>query len=203
MRGTVASGALLTWFRDNFCPDLSFSELDGQAEKIEPGSNGLIVLPYFSGERTPVLDESARGLVIGLTLSHEKGDIYRALLEATAYCIKHHFDTAEETNISPKRVSIVDGGAKSKIWRQIISDVTNFPIEYAPNALGAPFGDAYAAGLGIGEYRDLEPLRDMVSITDVTKPREEIHGKYLECYSIFRRLYAETKEEMHKLAEVK
>jgi xylulokinase len=200
--GTATSGALLTWFRDNFCENnISYGTLDGEAEKIQPGSNGLVILPYFSGERTPVLDEKARGLILGLTLSHGRSHIYRALLEATAYCIKHHFDIAKEKNISPKRVLIVNGGAKSKIWRQIISDVTDLSLEYAPKALGAPFGDAYAAGLGIGEYKDLESLRNIISIADVRKPRKEINEKYSEYYSIFRRLYTETKDEMHKLWE--
>jgi xylulokinase len=201
--GTATSGALITWFRDNFCPvKTSYSLLDKEAEGVQPGSNGLVILPYFSGERTPVLDERARGLIIGLTLSHRRSHIYRALLEATAYCIKHHFDIARKVKVLPRRIIVVDGGAKSKIWRQIISDVTNFPIEYAPKALGAPFGDAYLVGLGIGVYKNLEPLREMVSVAGVTKPREKLHKKYLKYYSIFRRLYKKTKDEMHELSEM-
>jgi xylulokinase len=199
--GTSTSGAIVAWFRENFCPEKSYEELDEEAERIEPGANGLVMLPYFMGERTPVLDERARGIIFGLTISHNRSHVYRAVLEATAYCIKHHFDVMKEKGVFPERVLIVDGGAKSVLWRQIISDVINMPVEYIPKALGAPFGDAYAAGMGMGMFKDLDLLREMNSVKDVRRPREKEHEKYMKHYSVFRSLYKKTKEEMHDLSD--
>jgi xylulokinase len=199
--GTSTSGAIVAWFRENFCPEKSYEELDEEAKRIEPGANGLVMLPYFMGERTPVLDERARGIIFGLTISHNRSHVYRAVLEATAYCIKHHFDVMKEKGVFPERVLIVDGGAKSVLWRQIISDVINMPVEYIPKALGAPFGDAYAAGMGMGMFKDLDLLREMNSVKDVRRPREKEHEKYMKHYSVFRSLYKKTKEEMHDLSD--
>jgi xylulokinase len=135
--GMSTIGALVRWFRDEFgfvereveklTGINAYSLLDREAENIPPGSDGLIVLPYFMGERTPIWDPLARGVILGLTLYHTRGHIFRALLESTGYALRQHIEIARELGIDIRRVVAVDGGARSKLWRQIVSDIIEMP----------------------------------------------------------------------------
>jgi xylulokinase len=193
--GTSSTGAVVQWFKDNFAENMSLKELDERAEEIEAGSNGLVVLPYFMGERTPLLDRNAKGVIFGLKINHNKAHVHRAILEATAYCIKHHIDKMKEAKVTPQKITLVNGGAKSRLWRQIISDVLGCRIYHARNAYGAPYGAAYGAGIGIGIYKDLKPLKENLDEYYI-EPCPEANKKYEELYKIFLDLYPKTKEDM-------
>ena len=129
-----------------------------------PARDGLVLLPYFSGERTPIHDPHAKGVLFGLNLTHTRGDIYRALLEGIAYGTNHIVETYRDAGEAPRRVLAVGGGVKNKVWSQATSDVSGLPQSICGLTIGASYGDAFLAALGIGDVkrddiRALEPRR--------------------------------------------
>jgi len=209
LAGMVTTGALVRWFRDEFgtveldvekaAGISAYSILDREAEKIPPGSEGVIILPYFMGERTPIWDPKARGVIFGLTLYHTKAHVYRAVLESAGYALKQHIEIIKELGIPVKRVIAVNGGARSRLWRQIISDITGLSQQYIAEAPGAPYGDAFLAGVASGVFEDMTQIRRHVRIAEETKPNEENSRKYEKLYEVYKELYPRLMELMHKL----
>jgi len=132
----ATSGALTKWIRDNFSEGMSFGELTEEAAKTPPGSAGLVVLPYFAGERTPLYDAGARGVIAGLTLSHTRGHLYRAMLEATAYSARSMLDALHKAGVESNRLVAIGGGTKGGLWTQIVSDVTGITQELSTERIG-------------------------------------------------------------------
>src|SRR5690606_16044161 len=128
MSGTSTSGTLTRWFQEQFARELpaasALQALAEEAASSPPGAKGLFVLPYFSGERTPVHDPSARGMIFGLDLTHIRADIYRALLEGVAYGVNDIFNTYHEAHAPLERIAAVGGGTRNAVWSQAISDVS-------------------------------------------------------------------------------
>jgi xylulokinase len=120
--GMATSGALTGWLK-KISGDLPFETLTEEAAAVPPGAGALVVLPYFAGERTPLQDPKARGLISGLTLSHGRPHLYRAMLEATAYGVRHIFEAMREAGGGGERLVAVGGGTKGGLWTQIVSDV--------------------------------------------------------------------------------
>jgi len=210
--GTVATGALTKWYRNNFgAVEEIMQERIGinaydlllkQAENISVGSNGLIVLPYFSGERTPINDPLARGLILGLTVYHNRAHIYRALLEGTAYSFQHHLDIFKQNNFPVSRVIACGGGTKGNLWPQIVSDVIGYD-QFIPNSsLGAEIGSAYIAAIAIGLVTDLNSIKKFIKKKNPKRIKSdpEKHKIYREYYQLYRSIYNNIKEDMHKLA---
>jgi xylulokinase len=207
--GSATSGALTRWFRDQFGQgekraeaDLgisAYSLLALEAEATPPGADGLVVLPYFSGERSPLFDDRARGVIFGLTLAHGRGHLYRALLEGVAYGLQHQLELIREQGAPVCRLVATGGGSRSALWTQIVSDVTRLPqtvIVPSNAALGAAFLAGYAEGI----FRQVDDVRQWARPGREVQPRDEIHAVYQRLYAIYRRLYERTKEEMHELA---
>ena len=195
----ATSGIILRWFRDEFgqlevekarrSGSSAYSILDQEASRVAPGSDGLIVLPYFQGEKAPIWNPLARGVVFGLLLNHTRAHLYRSLLEAVGYGLRHNLDMFEESGMLPEKLMTVDGGAKSRLWRQIVTDITGIPQHYIAKLPGAPFGDAYLAGYGVGLFKDFRKLKEWLKVTEVTHSRQKIHQYYTKLYSIYRKLY--------------
>ena len=122
--------------------DLPYETLTEEASAVTPGSDALVVLPYFAGERTPLQDPRARGLISGLTLRHGRGHLYRAMLEATAYGVRHIFETMREAGGVGERLVAVGGGTKGGLWTQIVSDITGRPQDLPEQTRGASYGGA-------------------------------------------------------------
>lgn len=209
--GMATSGAIVNWFRDKFGDSFDdrdavgkarYSRFNAEASDISPGSEGLVLLPYFSGERTPINDELARGTITGLTLSHTKYHIYRAVLEGVGYGFRHHVAAMDDAGLSINRVKAIGGGAQSDLWRQIVSDITGVVQEYVSNPIGSPLGDAYLAGMGVGVFDDLDQLTELTDVETVTTPDESITSVYDEYYSVYRDLYPQIRDSMHKLAKL-
>jgi len=210
--GMATSGAVLRWFRDEFGgEELREAEesgrdpygiLDEKASEVEPGADGLVVLPYFSGERTPIADDSARGVLAGLTLSHTRAHVYRAILEGTAYGWRHHLDSMREAGVPIDRVLAIGGGARSPLWRQIVSDVTGTAQEYVSDPIGSPLGGAYLAGLGTGVFEGLDALQEKTTVQTTTEPDPELTATYEDYYRVYRNLYPQMKASMHDLARL-
>ncbi len=194
--GTATSGSLTKWLRD-LIGDVSFAELTAEAAAVEPGSHGLVVLPYFAGERTPILDPQARGTICGLTLSHGRGHLYRALLEATAYAARHILDAMAAAGTTPTRLFSVGGGTTGGLWPQIVSDVTGLAQDITQQSMGACYGDAMLAGVASGTVeRDAE----WTSVVRRVEPDPEAGRVYDELYAVYRELHPQTVELQHRLA---
>jgi xylulokinase len=208
-----ASAALTRWFRDNFGQVEQETEaalginayhlLSDQAARVPPGSEGLIVLPYFAGEGHPILDSQARGLILGLTLSHTRAHVYRALLEGVAYGLRHNLETFQEAGLPIKRWIAAGGGTKSQVWTQIVSDVLGQDQELVASPYGAPYGDAYLAGYGVGLFKDLNVLRERwVQPAGKVQHNPQVRPVYDRYYEVYRGLYEPLKEHMHVLARL-
>ena len=202
--GMATTGSLTRWFRDELAADLpeetAYQTLFDDAENIPSGANGLIVLPYFSGERTPINDPKARGIIAGLTLSHSRADIYRAVLEGVAYGIRHNIETFQEIGAPVQRIVAVGGGTKSKTWLQIVSDIVGIEQVIPAQTIGASYGDAFLAGLATGILKR-EDLDTWVKHEEIIKPDPKKKKIYDSFYENYLALYRQTKGIMHNLAD--
>lgn len=209
MAGMATTGALTRWFRDNFAPDLvavegqggpnAYAVLAEQAGKVPPGSEGLVVLPYFSGERTPINDPQARGMIFGLTLSHRRSHVYRAILEAVGYGIRHHLDVLTGIGAAPQTLLAVGGGTKNPLWLQIVSDICGWPQKVPAVTTGAAYGDAFLAGLGMGIFPSYQAIGEWVRDTRTVAPDPASTSAYQPYYEHYRELYRANKDLMHSL----
>lgn len=193
--GMATSGAITEWLRElTGGPD--HPTLLAEAEASGPGARGLIVLPYFAGERTPIFDPDARGVIAGLTLSHTRGDLYRAVLEATGFGVRHNVDTLREAGANISRVVAVGGGTQGSLWTQIVSDITGIPQVIPTITIGASYGAAYLAfrlehDVSMAQWNP--PA--MILTPDRTKSAE-----YEDLYQLYRSLYPASREVVHELA---
>jgi xylulokinase len=195
--GMATSGALTAWFRQ-LLADATFQGLLEEAREAGAGASGLLALPYFAGERSPFSDPHARGAIIGLTLSHTRGDIYRALLEATAFGARHIFEAMAET-ASIEGVTAVGGGTQGGLWTQIVSDVTQLEQAVPRETIGASYGDARLAGLAVGRIDWGDPWN--AAATSV-EPNPHLASIYDGLYETYRRLYPQLRDTMHHLARI-
>lgn len=196
--GMATSGALTAWIR-RIAGDLPYETLLTEAQQVAPGAEGLVVLPYFAGERTPLFDPHARGIICGLTLRHGRGHIYRALLEATAYGVRHILEVMRTAGGEIKRLVAVGGGTKGNLWLQIISDITGLPQQIPEKTIGACYGDAFLAAIAA---RLIEPDANWNPIVTNVLPDAGTQEIYTKLYSIYRQLYPATLDLTHQLAEI-
>jgi xylulokinase len=210
--GMATTGALTRWFRDHLAGELkaleaaggpnAYAALNAEAAAVPPGSGGLVVLPYFAGERTPLNDPHARGVIAGLSLAHGRGHLYRALLEAAAYGMAHNIEAMRATGAAPRRVVAVGGGTKSDLLLQIVCDVTGLAQELPAQTVGASYGDAFLAGLATGLLSRSDLRADWVRIARHFEPDPARHALYGEYYDLYRALYRSTVDELHALARL-
>jgi xylulokinase len=193
--GMATSGAITEWIRK--LTGESFDRLVAEAQQAPPGSHGLLMLPYFAGERTPLFDPDARGVLVGLTLRHTRGDIYRAALEAIAYGVRHNLEAMRDAGGRYHRLVAVGGGTKGGLWTQIVSDVLNGPQQLPRQTIGACLGDALLAAIGIGLSPDVTAWNP-IAIT--IEPRPKPAAAYERYYARYRELYPNTREIAHALA---
>jgi len=212
---TTTGGQSLRYLRDNFSqlevateklvPGFnSYEALDKLAETVEPGSEGLIVLPYLMGERTPLWDVDARGVVFGLSLNHSKAHLVRAMMEGVAYAMYDSYRIFEQQS-SKINLPIVlnEGGAKSRLWRRIITDVFNVPTVFVKSRIGAPMGDAILAGVATGVFPDFSIAKKKAEYVDRLEPIKENHDLYMKYYEIYQSVYQHVKEDFVKLTKVR
>ena len=212
LAGMATSGSLTRWFRDQFAPELvaaeksggapAYAELVKEAAETKPGAEGVIVLPYFSGERTPVMDPRAKGMIFGLSLTHSRGHIFRAILEGMGHGVKQHVDLFTSIGARPKTIKSVGGGTKNSIWLQAISDISGVPQEVAPLTFGASYGDALLAGVAVGLVSSPEEIRTWQGKARIISPDEKLTETYRPLSEIYTSLYDATKNQMHKLHEL-
>lgn len=194
--GLATSGALTNWFRDISGVN-DFAQLIKEAEATAPGANGLLTLPYFAGERTPIQDPDARGVMMGLTLDHTRGHIYRSLLEGTAFAVRHNIETMESAGARIEGITCAGGGVKSPLWPQIISNVTGREQIIRQHTIGASFGDAFMVAQTLGLASD---INEWNPIERIVEPREI--PLYEQLYQDYRELYTSTAQIQHRMANI-
>ncbi|MGW4957301.1 FGGY-family carbohydrate kinase [Nonomuraea sp. NPDC004186] len=191
--GMATSGAVTGWLRD--LTGASFESLTAEAAAVGRGAEGLLMLPYFAGERTPLFDPDARGTLIGLTLRHGRGHLYRAALEATAFGVLHNLEAMRAAGGSAKRLVAVGGGTKGGLWTRIVSDVLQQEQVLSTHTVGAAFGDAMLAAQACGvSYAGWNP------VASVVEPDPAAAEDYARLYGLYRDLYDSTSHIAHELA---
>lgn len=187
----LSAAGSLQWYRDAFCPDAAFAALDDEAAEVPPGAEGLLFLPYLSGERTPHADPDARGAFLGLTLAHRRGHLTRAVLEGVAFGLADNLALMQSVGISGvEQIRIAGGGAKSALWRSILSDVLGIELVTVEATEGAASGAALLAGVGAGCWPDVESAcAASVELGAVSPPDPDRHALYAPLSKRFRRAY--------------
>ncbi|MFT4296455.1 MAG: FGGY-family carbohydrate kinase [Micropruina sp.] len=195
--GLSASGALTAWLRE-IAGGVEYAVLTEEAGDVPAGSNGLLALPYFAGERTPISDPKARGVIAGLTLSSTRGELYRALLEATAYGTRHLLAAIEEAGGRGTRYVAVGGGTKGGLWTRIMSDVCGIEQVLPKLAIGASYGDALIAAQTVGEA---DESTSWMKVSAHVQPDEENRALYDDFFGRYQQLYPATRDIAHFLAD--
>ncbi|GIF72140.1 FGGY-family carbohydrate kinase [Asanoa siamensis] len=193
--GMATSGAVTRWLGDLF-GSRDYPRLLELADAAGPGANGLLMLPYFEGERTPIADPDARGVIAGLTVSHTRGDLYRAALESTAFGVRHNIAAIEAAGGVVDRVVAVGGGAQGRLWTQIVSDVTGRPQQIPARTVGASLGAAFFAAGAVASV-DIDAWNPVV---ETVSPRPELRATYDDRYALYLELYPATAGIAHRLA---
>jgi len=196
--GMATSGSITAWFRE-LTGDDDWATLEREAAASPAGSRGLLALPYFAGERTPIFDPDARGVIAGLSLSHARGDVYRAIYEGTAFGVRHNLGVFAEAAGAARRVVAVGGGASGSLWTQVVSDVCGIEQVVPAQTIGAAYGDALLAAIGAGV---VAPETDWSETAATVAPRAQHRALYDALYEDYRALYPATAEVAHRLAEV-
>lgn len=200
----AASGSALNWLAGLIATggegEKPHQALDALAATVASGADGLICLPYFLGEKTPIHDPQARGCFVGLSLSHTKGHLWRAALEAVAFGFRHHIDVLGDIGHSPARFVASDGGSRSQVWMQIVADVIGAPVAVLDNAHGSAVGAAFVAAMGAGLARDWSEVEALSRLGRIVQPDPDVHRRYDAAYARYRELYRVLKPYFHSPA---
>ena len=211
---TTTGGQSIRYLRDNFSAMevqveralgvSAYDLLNLQAGDVPVGSEGLIVLPYLMGERTPIWDQYAKGVIFGLSLHHTKGHLVRAMMEAVAYALYDSFRLIKEAGLHINYPIVFhEGGTVSTLWRKIITDVFNVPTVLVKQRAGAPMGDAILAGVVTGVFDDYSVAKEWASYTKPVEPSQENHERYLAYFDLYKQLYNHVKDDFKALAELR
>jgi len=185
------SGGSVRWYADNIARANNYEEMTFEAEKIQPGSEGLIFLPCLSGAMTPTWNGNARGVFFGLSMIHGQSHLNRAVLEGCAYGLRDIVDRFEALGLGGDEVRVVGGGAKSALWCQIKADVTGRVLRTLNNPEATATGAAMLAGVAEGTYATLDDAAErLVEFGATYEPRTDTKNVYDETYALYRKLYA-------------
>ena len=203
LMGVMLSAAgSLQWYHDKFACDRDFAALVSEASQVPAGSDGLIFLPYLSGERTPHPDPLARGAWVGLTARHGPAHFTRSILEGVAFGIKDMFDLMREAGVgSINQVRLSGGGAKSPLWRQILADVLGTELVTVNTTEGAAYGVALLAGIGAGVWSNADTAcAQTIRVKDRVSPNAETAQTYQSLHQQYQNLYPALKPVFHALS---
>ncbi len=214
--GTVGGGASLKWFAKELGaakpaePALArtgkdiFELLSAEAETSPPGANGLLYLPYMSGERSPLWDTKAQGVYFGLGFDKTHADLVRATMEGVAFALRHNLETAAQAGATVKELRGMGGSANSRIWTQIKADVTGIPMVIPASDTATTCGAAMLAMVGVGQYRDYREATDaIVKVQRVQYPDAGNTAQYRRYFDLYQSLYACSKDCMARLYDLK
>ncbi len=213
MSCTLAAGLSLQWFRNNFCADeMSVASrmevdpyylMDLETEKAPIGANRLIYLPYLMGERSPLLDQNARGAFVGLSAMHTKRDMLRAIMEGVMYSQRQCLDVLRGMGVLSSEMLACGGGGTSKVWRQMMADIYSLPVATVQNREGPALGAAILAGVGAGVYKSVPEACDQIIRTNPSQqPIAQNSDRYEQFYALYCSLYPALKDGYAKLAKL-
>src|SRR5690606_4981990 len=191
--GMATSGAVTAWLKD--LTDADYPQLLAESAESGVGARGLLILPYFAGERTPIQDADARGVIAGLTLRHGRGDLYRAALEATALGVRHNVETMRAAGADIRRIVAVGGGTQGRLWLQIVSDATGLVQEVPATTIGASYGAAFLAASAVApeNHADKPVITDWNPVTQTITPNPDLRDFYDTLFDRYVRLYEGSK----------
>ena len=210
---TLSSGLGLKWFRDQFCQaeiqaakemgEDPYTLMNQEAARSPIGANRLFFLPYLMGERSPLMDNDARGVFFGLNAMHTRRDMLRALMEGVIYALCQNLETMREMGVQPDAMLACGGGARSPFWRQMMADVFGLPVKTLQSSEGPALGAAILAGVAAGLYKDVpSACRELVRENGAILPDPENRKKYAPCYEFFLSLYPALKDRFAALAKL-
>ncbi len=203
--GMATTGSLTRWFKDQLARDTSdvngYEELFSSTIGISAGADGLLVLPYFSGERTPILDPHARGVVAGLDLMHTREHLFKATLEGVGFGIRHNLEAFGSSGAEIRRVVAVGGGAQSDLWPQIVSDICGCSQEIPQVTIGASYGDAFLAGCAIGALKRSD-IDTWITSGRIVEPNAQLKPKYDAIFEVYLSLYEKTRDVVYDLGAI-
>jgi len=195
---TQTAASSLTWFRNTFDSDSDgeiFKQYSQIASQVQPGSEGLIFLPYLLGERTPYWDSKVRGVYFGLSMNHKKAHLIRAIMEGVVFSLRNCMDVFEELGIAITSIKTLGGGSKSPVWRQIEASAFNKSIYTLEAEEPSAIGNLILAALGTGHIKDIEEAKRFVTATEREQPIPSEHETYNRQYDKFLTLYEKIKEQ--------
>ena len=198
----LSAAGSLRWHRDTFAPGVGYDQLLEPAADIQPGSDGLLFLPYLTGERTPHPDPLARGAFVGLTVRHSLPHLTRSVIEGVSFGLRDSFELIKNAGVAQiKEVRVTGGGAKSPLWRQILADILDVELTTVASEEGAAYGAALLAAVGTGTFPDVQTACEkVIQVTGVTKP-SPASAIYNELYPIYRDLYPSLSAQFNRLAK--
>jgi xylulokinase len=199
----LSAAGSLRWQRDTFAPGVPFDELLAPAAAVAPGSDGLLFLPYLTGERTPYPDPFARGAFVGLTVRHGLPHLTRAVLEGVAFGLRDSFELMTAAGLPPvAQVRVSGGGARSALWRQILADVLHVDLVTVNTTEGAAYGAALLAGVGGGVWTSVDAAcADTIRLTGQVAPQPAVAERYNSLYGHYRALYPALQATFHALGD--
>jgi xylulokinase len=186
----LSAAGSLQWLHDAIAPDTGFAELVAEADRWEPGAEGLLFLPYLQGERTPHADADARGAFVGLSLRHDRGALVRAVLEGVAFGLRDSLDLITELGEEPVCARASGGGARSELWLRIVAAVLGLSVERPAVEEGAAYGAALLGGVAGGVFADTaQAVQACVRVRDVVEPDPGWVEAYGPARERFKALY--------------
>jgi len=185
----ATSGSLVKWFARELAGGEALAVLDQQAEAIPHGAGGIIALPYFLGEKTPIFDPTARGVFAGVMLHHTRAHLYRAVLEAVCYGFAHHITLLREARRPIRRVCAADGGSRSRLWMQMTADVLNQQVQVVAGEAASALGAAYVAAMGVGMVANWREITRFISQGPIYRPEKASAERYRGGFALYRDLY--------------
>lgn len=206
-RGQVSSNSIIEWFKRQFCKDMAsdtfYEEMEKQAKNIPVGSEGLLVLDYWQGNRHPHFDTKVRGLMYGMSLSHTRAHMYRAVMEGISYGTHNLFEQFKEAGFEVREISISGGTTNSELFLQIQADISNININVPEDCQSVCMGAAICVAAACGIYPSLaEAAKNMVRYRKVVKPNRENLARYQKLFRQYQKLYPILKDWMHETTDI-
>ena len=207
---TLSAAGSLQWFVENLCTELAtrrgadpYQTINSEALQVAPGSEGLLFAPYLAGERTPHADPNARACFVGMTNSHSRGHMARAVMEGVAMSLRESLEIIKGLNVPVREMRLSGGGAKSNLWKQIFADVMDQSACTINAEQGPAYGVALLAAVGAGQYKSIEEAcKATIEVVKKTPPKKPAVRTYNKMFPIYQSLYASLKPAFNALAEL-
>lgn len=204
---TLSAAGSLQWFVENLCVELAsrrgvdaYAEITSEAASVPVGSGGLLFAPYLAGERSPHVDPNARGCFVGLTTSHKRGHLARAVMEGVAMSLRDSLEIMQDLGVPIRELRLSGGGSKSNLWRQIVADVLNQTACTINAEQGPAYGAALLAAVGSGQYKSIEEAcKATIEVVKKTPPKKPAVKTYQQLYPIYQTLYGSLQQAFQRL----